>query len=83
MKDCPCSANPVGDIFTDTANTLTKGAIKTVTDAAADPIKAACKEGAIIAIKDYSIPVTLGIGAILTTFTTIGFYLGKHFRSKS
>lgn len=81
---CNCSQNSVGDIFTDAIDAAKKfggNAANEVANQVSEPVKEACRQGAIVAIKDYSIPVTAGIAAVLTTFTVIGFVLGKHYKN--
>jgi len=85
MCNCPKKA-ALGDIFTDAINYGKKAATdvaNSVVDQSAGPVKEACRQGAIIAIKDYSIPVTAGIAVVLLTTGAIGFFLGKHFKGKA
>ena len=84
---CNCQKKrALGDIFTDAINYGKKAATDAaniVVDESVGPVKEACRQGAIIAIKDYSIPVTAGIAAVLITTGAIGFFLGKHFKKKA
>lgn len=84
---CNCAKKTaLGDVFTDVLNYGKKtatDAANTVAEQSVGPVKEACRQGAIIAIKDYSIPVTAGIAAVLITTGAIGFFLGKHFKKKA
>lgn len=83
---CNCQKSELGDFFTDAVDSVKKmgsSAANEVANQVSEPVKEACRQGAIVAIKDYSIPVTAGIAAVLTAFGYIGFVLGKHYRSKA
>lgn len=84
---CNCQKkSALGDVFTDVLNYGKKAATdaaNTVVDQSVGPVREACRQGAIIAIKDYSIPVTAGIAAVLIFTGGVGFFLGKHFKGKA
>lgn len=41
-------------------------------------VKEACKQGAIVGIKDYAIPVMLGTTAVISGLIGIGYLVGKY-----
>lgn len=86
MCDCQkAKANTVGDAWSDAINTVKNygnTAANEVVNSAIPPVKEACKQGAIIGIKEYAVPVTLGIALTLTAAGSIGFVLGRHWQSK-
>lgn len=54
-----------------------------IANQAITPVQDACKQGATMAIKEYAIPITLGIAATATGLIVLGFFAGKHFRTKA
>ena len=85
MCNCKKCQENLGDFITDATNAVKNfgtNAANEVVDASIGPVKEACRQGTVIAIKEYSIPVTAGIAAILTVFTYAGFKLGQHYKSK-
>jgi hypothetical protein len=41
-------------------------------------VKEACKQGAIVGMKDYAIPIVLGVTITVASIFGIGFLAGKH-----
>lgn len=45
-------------------------------------VKEACKQGAIVGMKDYAIPIVLGVTITITGLFGIGFIAGKYAEQK-
>lgn len=84
MCDCD-KTNTVGDAWSDILDTAKNYGSKATTEivnTAIPGVKEACKQGAVIGIKEYAVPVTLGIAATLMTAGYLGYLLGKHWQNK-
>ncbi len=73
----------MNDAWSDAIDTLKKtgsSVASEVVNQTQEPLKQACTDGARVAIREYAVPITLGIAGAATILITLGFYAGKHFR---